>query len=79
MAKSPERLAIMSDAKASVANALGEALKASGMSKSELARRSGTSRSQLDRVLDPHKSNVRIVSLVRVALALGKSIAIDIE
>lgn len=43
-----------------------------GVSKAELARRVGTSRPQIDRILDPRSQNVTIETLGRVAAVLGK-------
>jgi DNA-binding phage protein len=43
-------------------------------SKAELARAVGTSRTQIDRVLDPTSQNISLVTLNRVAKALGKKI-----
>ena len=48
--------------------------KQSGLSKAELARRVGTSRTQIDRILDPQSQNISLVTLERVAVALGKKV-----
>jgi DNA-binding phage protein len=53
------------------ARQLAMAMEAQGMSKTELASRMGTSRAQLDRVLNPTAQNVTIDSLTRAAAALG--------
>lgn len=45
-----------------------------GISKAELARMVGTSRTQIDRVLDPKSQNISLVTLNRVARALGKKV-----
>lgn len=42
------------------------------ISKAELARRVGTSRVQIDRILDPTSQNVTIETVRRVAAAMGK-------
>ena len=55
-----------------------EARKASTMSKSALAATVGTSRSQLDRALDPENVSVSIETLNRVATALGKRLKIEL-
>jgi DNA-binding Xre family transcriptional regulator len=47
---------------------------AQGISKTDLAQRIGTSRSQLDRILSGEDSDVRIGTLSRAAHALGKRI-----
>lgn len=48
------------------------------LSKATMARRMGTSRAQLDRVLDPHGSNVTIDTVVRAAKTLGKRLTLDL-
>ena len=48
--------------------------KESGLSKAELARRVGTSRTQIDRILDPQSQNLSLVTLERVAAVLGKKV-----
>lgn len=48
--------------------------KESGLSKAELARQVGTSRTQIDRILDPHSQNISLVTLERVASVLGKKV-----
>ena len=55
-----------------------EARKASTMSKSALASAVGTSRSQIDRALDPENVSVSIETLSRVATALGKRLKIEL-
>ena len=45
-----------------------------GLSKAELARMIGTSRTQIDRILDPTSQNVSLVTLNRAAQAMGKKI-----
>ncbi len=48
------------------------------LSKSDMARRMGTSRAQLDRVLDPHAFNITIETVARAAQTLGKNLRFDI-
>jgi predicted XRE-type DNA-binding protein len=48
------------------------------LSKAELARRMGTSRSALDRLLDPDNASVTLLTLERAAKALGKRIRIEL-
>ena len=45
-----------------------------GISKAELARMIGTSRTQIDRILDPTSQNISLLTLNRVAAALGKKV-----
>ena len=49
-----------------------------GVSKSELARMIGTSRTQVDRILDPASKNISLVTLNRAARALGKKVVYDL-
>ena len=51
---------------------LAEAMKAKGVTKAELARQMNTSRSQLDRLLDPENEGVELQTLVR-ATSHGRS------
>jgi antitoxin HicB len=66
-----ERIRLKVD-KMIIARQLVEAMKDQGISKSEMALRMGTSRAQLDRVLDPVSQNVTIETLARAAEALGE-------
>ena len=61
-----------------IAEMLEEERKNAGLSKAELARMVGTSRPQIDRVLDPLSQNVTIETLKRVAAALGKRVHIEL-
>jgi len=61
-----------------VAWQLDEARKARGMTKIQMAENMGSSRSQLDRVLDPNNVGVTLQMLARAASALGKRLQIDI-
>jgi antitoxin HicB len=49
------------------------------LSKVEMARRMGTSRSQLDRVLDPSYTAVQLDSLIKAASAVGRDLRISIK
>ena len=55
-----------------------KARKSADMSKSALAIAVGTSRSQIDRALDPANVAVSIDTLNRVAMALGKKLRIEL-
>jgi antitoxin HicB len=48
------------------------------ISKSTLARRMRTSRSSLDRLLDPENASVTLLTLESVALALGKKLKVQL-
>lgn len=56
---------------------LSEAMKARKMSKKEMAEKIGTSRSQLDRLLDPANSSVHLQTIARAARAVGKRLRIE--
>ena len=58
---------------------IAESMKAQGISKLEMARRMRTSRSQLDRFLDPDNDKVLLVTVQRAASAIGKRIFISLE
>lgn len=58
---------------------LQDALTEAQMSKSELARRRETSRSQLDRLLDPDNTTVTLDSLERLARAVGKQLIVSLS
>lgn len=55
-----------------VAWQLAEAMKERGLSKAALARLMHTSRTQVDRVLDPANGNVTIETLQRAAALVGR-------
>jgi antitoxin HicB len=55
-----------------------EVRKARALSKKDMAETMGTSRSQLDRVLDPENVAVSIEMLNRAALVLGKRLKIEL-
>ena len=57
---------------------VADAMAAQCLSKSEMARRMGTSRSALDRLLDPDIAAVTLLTLERAATALGKELHIEI-
>ena len=57
---------------------LEKAMKAKRMSKLQMARRMKTSRSQLDRLLDPGHSGVTIETLARAAQVLGRHIRLEL-
>ena len=56
-----------------------EARKARAFTKGALAKSMGTSRSQVDRVLDPDNVAVSLDMLNRAAVALGKRLKIELE
>ena len=58
---------------------LEEALKSQGVTKSALAGRMGTSRPQIDRLLDPANDRVTLHSLQRVASCVVRRLRIELE
>jgi antitoxin HicB len=56
---------------------LAEAMKVGKISKKAMAQRMGTSRSQLDRLLDPENSAVHLQTIARGARALGKRLRLE--
>ena len=57
---------------------LKELMKAQKLNKTQLAKRMKTSRSALERLLDPDNPSVTLLTLERAARALGKNIRIEI-
>jgi len=55
-----------------------QAMQQQHLSKAELARRMGTSRSALDRLLDPDNPSVTLLTLEKAAQALGQRIHIEL-
>ena len=55
-----------------------EAMKAQGITKTEMARQMNTSRSQLDRLLDPENESVALQTLARAAHALGRRLKLEL-
>lgn len=55
-----------------------EARRQHDLSKSEVASRMGTSRSQLERILDPTNVAVSLETLDRAARAVGKRLSVEI-
>lgn len=57
---------------------LSEEIQSQGISRSEMARRMRTSRSQLDRLLDPENDCVTVGTLSRAAKAVGRSLRLEL-
>jgi len=57
---------------------IGEAMQARNLSKAAMAREMQTSRTQLDRLLDPDNSSVTLHTLHRAAAVLGKRLRVDL-
>jgi len=57
---------------------IAEAMKRDQISKSEMARRMNTSRAQLDRLLDPDNDKVQLDTLQRAAVAIGRTLRVEL-
>ena len=60
--------------KRALAEAVQEGMARAGLSKMEMARRMRTSRSQLERVLDPACTTVQLDTLIKAAGAVGREL-----
>lgn len=58
---------------------LAEAMKTQGISKKMMAERLQTSRSQLDRLLDPENDGVTLAMLGRAAQAVGRGLKLELN
>jgi len=54
------------------------AMSEGGLSKAEMARRMHTSRSQLDRLLDPENDSVTLATLQKAATAIGREVRLEL-
>lgn len=57
---------------------LEQAMTNESISKSEMARRMNTSRSQLDRLLDPENPRIQLDTVMKAAAALGKEFRMEL-
>jgi antitoxin HicB len=57
---------------------IAEAMKANKLSRSALATRMKTSRSQIGRLLDPRDGNVTLATLQRAARIVGRSLRLEL-
>ncbi|MBP9912779.1 MAG: XRE family transcriptional regulator [Opitutaceae bacterium] len=55
-----------------------QAMQAQQLTKTEMARRMRTSRSQLDRLLDPNNDKVLLQTVQRAAAAIGKQLNVEL-
>ena len=58
---------------------LTAAMQEQRISKVEMAKRLATSRSQLDRLLDPDNDTVTLTTLAKAARALGRTIKLELQ
>jgi antitoxin HicB len=57
---------------------LGEAMKAQSISKNGMAKRMKTSRTQIDRLLNPDDGNVTLTTLQRAAEIIGRKVRLEL-
>ncbi len=57
---------------------LKEAMTTERLSKNQMAKKMNTSRSQLDRVLDPGNDRIQLATLIGAAEALGRRLRIEL-
>ena len=55
-----------------------QAMKEAGLTKVEMAKRMKTSRSQLDRLLDPENSMVQLDTIQKAASAVGRQLRLEL-
>ncbi len=58
---------------------LSNAMEEQKVTKSEIAKRMHTSRSSVDRLLDPNNISINLMSMEKAVVALGKRINIEIQ
>ncbi|MBN2405326.1 MAG: XRE family transcriptional regulator [Coriobacteriia bacterium] len=61
-----------------IAYQLAQEMERANISQSELARRMNTSRSSVERLLDPSNPSVTLVTLERAASAIGKRLRVQL-
>ncbi len=54
------------------------AMEQEGLSKTEMARRMQTSRSALDRLLDPENDSVTLATMQKAAAAIGREVRLEL-
>ena len=57
---------------------LEQAMKKEGVSKNEMAKRMQTSRSQLERILDPENDKVQLDTVFKAARVLGREVKLEL-
>ena len=62
-----------------VAEQIEDSMEAAKLTKMAMANKMATSRSQLDRILDPENLSVQLDTLIRAARAVGKVVEIKIK
>jgi hypothetical protein len=62
-----------------IADQLAQAMTKMGITKTAMAERMGTSRRQLDRLLDPRNPSVTLLTLRRAASAVGRRLRVELK
>ncbi len=57
---------------------LEQAMKIKHMSKNQMAKEMNTSRSQLDRILDPDNERIQLDTVIKAARVLGRQLRIEL-
>ena len=57
---------------------VGEAMREQGLTKTEMARRMGTSRAALDRLLDAKDGSVTLQTMQKAAAAVGRRLRLEL-
>jgi hypothetical protein len=65
--------------KRALAEQLDDAMQSIKLSKVNMAQRMATSRSQLDRVLDPSNLSIQLDTLIKAASAVGRTVEIRLK
>lgn len=58
---------------------IAQAMKENGISKNQMAQRMHTSRTQIDRLLDPDNNTVQLDTIQRAASVVGRRLVIALE
>lgn len=57
---------------------LEQAMAKEQLSKNQMAKRMKTSRSQLDRILDPENANIQLETILKAASVLGREVRLEL-
>ena len=57
---------------------LEQAMESQGLSKNQMAKQMKTSRSQLDRILDPDNDKLQLDTILKAASVLGREVRIEL-
>jgi predicted XRE-type DNA-binding protein len=75
---SPKRGSLAVTIKRALASQIEQAMEEAHTTKTELARRMETRRSQLNRLLDPDSDSLTLETLARAAQAVGRRVTVEI-